>query len=101
MSLKTPFAIINNKKISIDEYQENNMPVIQKQTIYDEYKNELVYIQSKKGLFKPHFRIKSNNKGETNLMTDWHSNWENSFINYKEKTYCVSGMIKKMQKSRC
>ena len=100
--LKTPFAIINNEKITIDDYiklKKNNKSNILKQRIYDKLKNELVFVEGKKGVFKSHFRIKSNNKGETNLMTDWHSNWENSFIKYKEKPYCKPGMIKKYRRA--
>ena len=39
-----------------------------------------------------------NNK-KSNLMTDWHSSWENSFKNNKEKTYRKPEMIKKHRRA--
>ena len=50
MLLKTPNAIINNEIITIDDYiklKKNNKSNIVKQRIYDEFKNELVFVESK------------------------------------------------------
>ena len=103
MSLKIKNAIINKKQISIDKYiklkKKNPNSKFLKCTIKDEDGFDLEFVESKYGKVRSHFRRKSNKVGKTNLMTDWHSSWENKFSEIKEKIYKHPNMIKKNRRA--
>jgi hypothetical protein len=90
---KIPYAILDSKKITIDEYKK----IKNNKKIYDENGIELEYVNGKK--VRSYFRKKKNNESSTNPMTDWHSSWENIFSEKKEKIYKHPNMIKENRRA--
>lgn len=98
MSLKYNSVYIDNKEYTVKRYNElkkkNPKSIIFKYDIFDNNGKQLEYVQSKQNKFRSHFRIRHNQEGTTNPMTDWHCLWGNYFLEIKEKIYNHKNMIK-------
>jgi hypothetical protein len=98
MSLKYNSVYIDNKEYTVKKYNEikkkNPKSIIFNYDIFNKNGKQLEYVESKQGKFRSHFRIRHNQKGTTNPMTDWHCLWGNYFLEIKEKIYNHENMIK-------
>lgn len=74
--LSTQFCYIDNKKIFIDEYEEN-ITTLETKSITDKDGNELIFCCGQK--VKPYFRRK-----EISKIGDWHLEWQSHFPDHTE-----------------
>ena len=83
MSLKYNSVYIDNKEYTVKKYNEikkkNPKSIIFNYDIFNKNGKQLEYVESKQGKFRSHFRIRHNQEGTTNPMTDWHCLWGNYF----------------------
>jgi hypothetical protein len=80
-NFQTKFAFIRNKNITIDDYIKKYVNNNKKGKILCKNKHELICCAIESNKMEPYFRHKNNEDTCSNLMTEWHSEWQSNFLN--------------------